>query len=340
MVATMATATSPVSRARTLVLAYAVVSVLWFSVNGLPTERLFILVWLFGLLALSIAGDRQRSVLSLLRDWGAFAVLLVAYRYSAGLADSVGRPVIVEPLVDLDRAIGFGEVPTVRLQEWLGIGPGSDAVPWWHVPLSLVYLSHFFAVLVAAAWLWRTDRRAWIGYSGRLLSLGMLAVATYVILPAAPPWMAADQQLIAPVARTSLDGLQLIGLGLADPIVEQGRAVANPVAALPSMHAGFAAFLLAYFWGRTASLGRVALVTYAATMAFTLVATGEHWVVDVVLGWLYVGLVMTAWQRVEQHRAGRRAVTATVSPWPDPASQSSSSASSPVCSSPSSSAAF
>jgi hypothetical protein len=320
-------AAPPLLRARPAVLAYLATSALWFAVAGLPTERLFILAWLFGLLALSIMGEGRARLAGLVRDWGAFALLLLAYRYSAGLADSFGRPVTVEPLAALDRAIGLGEVPTIRLQRWLGLD-GEARVPWWHVPLSLVYLSHFFAVLVAAAWLWRRDRPAWLAYATRLLTLGVCAVVTYVLVPAAPPWMAAADGVVdGSVARTSLDGLGYLGVGLADPIVEQGRAVANPVAALPSMHAGFAAFLCAFFWSRCGARGRALLGLYALAMAFTLVATGEHWVVDVVLGWAYVAAVMAAWSRADARRSGRVRRAATVAPWPalDPTLPSASS---------------
>lgn len=37
-------------------------------------------------------------------------------------------------------------------------------------------------------------------------------------------------------------------------------------------------------------------------MALTLIATGEHYVFDVLLGWLYAGLVMAAWAWWERRR--------------------------------------
>lgn len=289
-------------RRRRRLMIYCAVSALGVLTLGLPVERLVTLVWLFGLLMVAVTADSSERLRPLVRDWGLFAVLLLAYRYSAGLADGVGRPVLMDGLVDADRVVGFGEVPTVRLQQ---VFDQTGPAPLWQVPLSFVYVSHFFAVLVAAALLWLRDRPAWVAYTKRLLSLGVLAVVTYVLVPAAPPWMAADDGLIDPVVRSSFLGWERVGLGIVEPVVEQGRAVANPVAALPSMHAGFAAFLAAFFWSRTGRTGRVLGIAYALAMGFTLVLTGEHWVVDVLAGWLYVAVVMSGWAIVDRRRASR-----------------------------------
>jgi hypothetical protein len=43
-------------------------------------------------------------------------------------------------------------------------------------------------------------------------------------------------------------------------------------------------------------------VLYTVAMGVTLMATGEHYLFDVLLGWLYAGLVMMAWGRWEARR--------------------------------------
>jgi hypothetical protein len=40
-------------------------------------------------------------------------------------------------------------------------------------------------------------------------------------------------------------------------------------------------------------------------MALTLMATGEHYFFDILLGWVYAGAVMVAWAAWERRRAGR-----------------------------------
>jgi len=271
---------------------YILASFTWVLAIGLPLERVIALSWLFGLLAISVVTEGPDRLAGLTRDWAGFAALLVVYRYSAGLADSFDRPVMAAGLADIDRLIGFGEVPSVRLQNTFD---QTGRAPWWQVPLSFVYVSHFFGILIAAAWLWLKDRPAWIRYTKRLLTVAALAVTTYVVLPAAPPWMAAEQGVIPMLERTPLLGWERIGLGILAPVIEQGRAVANPVAALPSMHAGFALLIAWFFWTRVGLAGRMLLAMYPMAMGFTLVLTGEHWVADLVLGWVYVAAVMSGW---------------------------------------------
>ena len=61
---------------------------------------------------------------------------------------------------------------------------------------------------------------------------------------------------------------------------------ANPVAAVPSLHAAYPMLLLLFFW-RSANRWRWLLVAYTLAMALTLIYTGEHYVIDIVLGWIY-----------------------------------------------------
>jgi membrane-associated phospholipid phosphatase len=53
-------------------------------------------------------------------------------------------------------------------------------------------------------------------------------------------------------------------------------------------------------------------------MAFALVYTGEHFVIDVLLGWLYAGAVFVVgnrlYDRYEQHRARAAPADAALAP--------------------------
>jgi membrane-associated phospholipid phosphatase len=63
---------------------------------------------------------------------------------------------------------------------------------------------------------------------------------------------------------------------------------------MPSLHAGSALLVALFLWPSVSSLWRAALLSYAAAMAVTLVYTGEHYVVDVVAGWLVATLAVAA----------------------------------------------
>src|SRR5690606_21320268 len=97
------------------------------------------------------------------------------------------------------------------------------------------------------------------------------------------------------------DGWSVIGLRFAGMWVEQARAGVNDVAALPSLHAGFALLVSVALWRVVRSrLLRVPLALFPVAMGLSLVYSGEHYVVDVVLGWALVAASVAALQLWDQ----------------------------------------
>ncbi|MFM9138552.1 MAG: phosphatase PAP2 family protein, partial [Actinomycetota bacterium] len=133
-----------------------------------------------------------------------------------------------------------------------------------------------------------------------------LSVVTYVLLPAAPPWMAARDGYIEPVQRITARGWSAMGLHTVSKLFDRGAAISNPVAALPSLHAACALLVVAFFWKRTPRILRPITLVLPASMALCLVYFGEHWVIDVVLGWLYVWAAFALARRWENRRLSRR----------------------------------
>ena len=64
---------------------------------------------------------------------------------------------------------------------------------------------------------------------------------------------------------------------------------------MPSLHAGSALLVALFLWPLVdAAVAGRCCVGYVLLMALTLVYTGEHYVVDVVAGWLTAGVAVTA----------------------------------------------
>jgi membrane-associated phospholipid phosphatase len=57
-----------------------------------------------------------------------------------------------------------------------------------------------------------------------------------------------------------------------------------------------------FLCGRVRPALRPLLLLYPAAMGLALMATGEHYFFDVILGWLYAGAVMAGWSWWEQRR--------------------------------------
>ncbi len=259
------------------------------------------LLWLGGALVVAGWGRPRHRVAAVLRDWLPFALVLIAYDLSRGAADDLGLGVAWTPQIEADRLLFLGEVPTVWLQRRLL----ERDVQWWELGVSAVYMSHFIVPLVVPAALWLRDRARWLAYTRRFVTLSFLGVLTFIVFPAAPPWLAGDRGYLPPVERTVGRGWSAIGLDSASRLLEKGQASVNIVAAVPSLHAGYSALVVAALWRRARPAVRAVLVAYLLAMAFALVVSGEHYVVDVFLGWAYAWAACWAWARIERRRVSR-----------------------------------
>jgi hypothetical protein len=201
-------------------------------------------------------------------------------------------PVHVTEPAAADRWLGNGVLPTVWLQQhW--------AADWWAALASLVYSSHFVVTPVVLAVLWLRDRTRWVGYARLVLGLSAAGLVTYVLYPAAPPWLAARDGVIEHVDRISSSGWAVLGLPKAGALLHSGQGQVNAVAAVPSLHTAFAVLTCLVLLPVARHLWqRVLLVAYAVLMPLVLVWSGEHYVVDTLLGAVYAGAVWVLVPRV------------------------------------------
>ncbi|HEX5540459.1 MAG TPA: phosphatase PAP2 family protein [Micromonospora sp.] len=278
----------------------------WLSI-GLPTDPLYAFACLWTVTIAWNIHRPWRSHLSFARDWLPVVLLLIVYNLSRGFADNNAIPHALE-LVAADRAMfGWatgGQVPTVWLQERLY---DPDAVHWWDLLGSWVYFSHFVVALAAAAVLWLRDRSRWAAFMRRWLFLCFAGLATYFLYPAAPPWWASQYGLIEEVSRISTRGWQAIGMRGAGNMLNIGQLASNPVAAMPSLHTAWALLVVVFFFGYVRRRWWPLLLTYPLAMTFTLVYSAEHYMIDVLVGWAYVGLTFLVVGGAERWWAARRA---------------------------------
>ncbi|MGN6868293.1 MAG: phosphatase PAP2 family protein [Solirubrobacteraceae bacterium] len=270
----------------------------WSAHYGIPVQRELVIAWVCGALACASLGRPWREVLQLVRDWLPMVILLSAYDFTRGAAHSLGIGVHVHPMIDVDRFLFFGATPTQWLQAHLN---DPKVVNWLDVAFTLIYTSYFIVPFTVAGFLWARDRLEFLRFSRRIITLFAAGLATYVVFPAAPPWMAANMGLLHDVARTTSDGWQVIG-GRTVELFDEGQATVNLVAAVPSLHSAVTMLLALFLWPRVRRPLRPLLVLYPLAMGLTLMATGEHYFFDVLLGWMYAVGVMAAWAWWERRR--------------------------------------
>ena len=284
---------------RSLLVLYFISLGVWSAHYGIPVQRELVVAWVWGALACASLGRPWREVLRLVRDWLPMLILLSAYDFTRGAADSLGVGVHVHPMIDFDRFVFFGTTPTQWLQAHVN---NPRVVNWLDVAFTLIYTSYFIVPFIVAGFLWARDRLEFLRFSRRIITLFAAGVATYIVFPAAPPWMAADMGLLHGVTRTTSDGWQVIG-GRTVELFNEGQASVNQVASVPSLHSGVTMLVALFLWPRVRRPLRPLLLLYPLAMGVTLMATGEHYFFDVLLGWLYAVGVMGAWAWWERRRA-------------------------------------
>jgi membrane-associated phospholipid phosphatase len=241
-------------------------------------------------------------------NWLPFTAVMVCYDLSRGAADELGRAVHVTWPATADQRMFGGAVPTEWLQERFHT-PG--VVHWYDVAASLTYLSYFFVVPLIMAVMWIRNRGVWRRFTANVVALSFAALATYVVFPEAPPWYASAHGVIGSVER--LAGLVWgeLGLRTAGDLIEEGQATANAVAAMPSLHFGYAMLVAVFFRRRVSRRVRPLLLAYPPAMAISLIYTGEHYVIDVLAGVVYVlaitGAVSAAPALISRAKTAREA---------------------------------
>jgi membrane-associated phospholipid phosphatase len=281
---------------------YFVALILWTAAYGIPVQRELVILWTCGALACASIGRPPREIVQLVLDWLPIVAVLWIYDLTRGAADSMGIGVHFHTMIDFDSFVFGGETPTEWLQDRL-YEPG--VVRWWDVVFTLVYTSYFIVPFALAGYLWARDRLAFQRFTRRLVTLSVAGLATYIAFPAAPPWLAGDMGLVDEVHRTTVKGWEAIGIGTAS-LFSRGQAGSNLVAAVPSLHTALVTLVAVFLWPRVRRRWlRPLLLLYPLAMGVTLMATGEHYFFDVVLGWVYAGAVMVAWSLWERRREAR-----------------------------------
>ncbi len=282
---------------RTVVLGILAGLLVWQAdEKGVPRDRERVLLWAGAFLLTITVGDGTHRARRYVIDWLPVAIALAVYDLTRGAADTLGMPIHTQLPIVADKIMFLGTVPSVELQDALEPFRGER---WWEAGMALTYFSHFVFPLIALAGFWVASRSAWARYLRRFMILTVAGLATYILVPTRPPWMASEMGEIGEIDRVATRGFRLINFHRAADLVDKGRASVNPVAALPSLHGGYSMLVAVALWPFSPRWLRPLLAAYPIAMAFTLVVGGEHYFFDALLGWIYVAGACWAARRWE-----------------------------------------
>jgi hypothetical protein len=207
---------------------------------------------------------------------------------------------ITDASVDVARAHA-GDI--VRLERWLGLDVEAavqapvkssetlaTAANWIYV------WGHWPVILSTMVWLVWRHHDAFRRLRDGMLVSGFLGMVVFVSYPVAPP--------------------RLVDLGLVDTVTERSEAYrylqppafVNQYAAMPSLHAGWDLLVGLAILGAAATVGLKALgVLMPVLMVWAVVATANHFVLDVLAGLVLALIGYVVAVHLERARAHERA---------------------------------
>jgi membrane-associated phospholipid phosphatase len=272
---------------------------------------LTVAIWLYGLgltpekylLVLLVPALIMRRGRRYLLDFAPFAALLVIYAQFRGIAHLLHPVPHYLPQLNADKFV-FGVVPSEELQHWLWTG----TMQWYDRLIVSVWRLHFIVPPLLAFVLWIKRRSLYYRFAATMIVLSFAGALTFYLFPAAPPWAAGERGLLSPVIRiphnpapgpSGAHGYHGFSISrLIDP---------NPYAAIPSLHAAYAflcfLFVVALLWKTRWRWWAVAVgALYPLGQSFAVVYTGNHYVVDLAIGYVYGAAALLAVQAFWRRR--------------------------------------
>lgn len=276
-----------------VVLVYiALVLVVSFHFNiSLTPDRLVLLI-----VIAALATGRVRQFL---KDWSIFLIILLAWQVLSGMSRNFGhlKPHVTE-MIRLDRFLFSGQLPTLWLQHRF-YTPGH--IQWYDVGASVLYMMHFAFPLLFAFALWYWRRPIFLEFMVAFLILSLAGFATFVLFPAAPPWIAADWWHYFPhVYRIFSVATTVFGPHQSFSILYQWmwqHGGWDLFGAVPSEHAAFP-FLCFLYARRVWPRAGLIVLPYCACVWVAVVYLGEHYAADVIAGVLYAAVAYVLVARV------------------------------------------
>ena len=185
--------------------------------------------------ALALAAPRTP-----LRDAGIYALQMWTYFAHFDMPDDDPEKFLqrvkVRYPITLDRVIGLGTTPTVRLQRALARDREPGPLEYG---LSMVHWSWFLVPHGTCAYILLRHRRYFERSAVLMAACFDAGCVVYWLLPTAPPWWASRNGDLPPVRRIMAEAGERFWGRLWDPLYSSLQG--NPFAAMPSLHFGTSA---------------------------------------------------------------------------------------------------
>ena len=172
-----------------------------------------------------------------------------------------------EKVVNLEKDLGLFWEPA--LQKW-----AMDTSHLLVVFFNWAYILTFYPIiLTASVFLYLKSRRRYRHYRNVVLISFIIALIAFAIFPLAPPRM---------LTRDFVDTMAMFGPSIYSG--PEGASFYNAFAAMPSLHFGWSVLFGTIFFRSGNRILRILGFVYPTMMLFTIIVTGNHYLLDAVAG--------------------------------------------------------
>jgi PAP2 superfamily len=229
------------------------------------------------------------------KGWGDFLLQLflftlvdIAYELTRGLSEGSVLPAFAHArdVVSLERSLGI--FTELDVQHWA-------LQRHWALDVAdfTYFHAHFVITVAFMFWLYLRRNNHYYFIRNAVFVADAIALVGFTIFPTAPPRMLTDLGF-----TDTLDRYASIS-NYSGPVA----ALANPFAAVPSIHTCYALIIgiTCFFLVRHRALGFTWLL-YPALIVFSIVATGNHFWTDAILGAMLAAVALSGAWLIERWR--------------------------------------
>ncbi len=248
------------------------------------------------LLMFTLGKDKAKRFIT---DWLPFVGFWIAYDMMRGVVDNLQGYIHVREVYNAEFAL-FGKIfPNVIPAFWFQqVQYIYDSQIWkkvLDVIAANVYSFHFFGPMILGWILWHTvnDRRMFYRFVWTLTVLNVMALTTYFLYPAAPPWYVmrfgfdqpAGPMLGSAGALINLD--RMLNINFFSTIWDKMNP--NQFAAIPSLHGSYPIVISIFAFIRFRKY-LIVLILYPIFTWWATVYLNHHYIVDLMIGASYAGI--------------------------------------------------
>jgi membrane-associated phospholipid phosphatase len=242
----------------------------------------------------TVARRLPRGWAHLALQFGFWIAFYFAYQLARGVADREGAATAFangEWVIDFQRSLGsMVELTLQRAVEGSTVLIQATSITYW--------LSQFAVVGVALIWVYLNAHERFYGFRNMLIVGNLIGLVGYVLIPTAPPRMFPEAGFTDTLAAHSTVNHSSTFVAFSS----------NPYAAMPSLHA-LDALIVSIVMATVVRRrwAKVLWLAWAPWVWFAVMATGNHFWLDVAAGVLVAGaaaaIVYRPWRQLRTNHA-------------------------------------